>query len=29
VLSSAQTVDGDLAAGDFVRRARQVVDLLG
>jgi ATP-dependent RNA helicase HelY len=29
VLSSVQTLDGELAAGDFVRWARQVVDLLG
>ncbi len=29
VLSSAQTLDGELPAGDFVRWARQVVDLLG
>jgi ATP-dependent RNA helicase HelY len=29
VLASAQTLDGELPAGDFVRWARQVVDLLG
>jgi len=29
VLASAQGLDGDLPAGDFVRWARQVVDLLG
>jgi len=29
VLASAQGIDGDLPAGDFVRWARQVVDLLG
>ena len=29
VLSSVHTLDGELAAGDFVRWARQVVDLLG
>jgi len=29
VLASAQGVDGDMPAGDFVRWARQVVDLLG
>ena len=29
VLASAQGFDGDLPAGDFVRWARQVVDLLG
>ncbi|HEY2674715.1 MAG TPA: RNA helicase, partial [Rugosimonospora sp.] len=29
VLSSVHTLDGDMPAGDFVRWARQVVDLLG
>jgi ATP-dependent RNA helicase HelY len=29
VLASAHSVDGDMPAGDFVRWARQVVDLLG
>ena len=29
MLASAHTVDGDMPAGDFVRWARQVVDLLG
>jgi ATP-dependent RNA helicase HelY len=29
VLASVHTLDGDLPAGDFVRWARQVVDLLG
>jgi ATP-dependent RNA helicase HelY len=29
VLSSIHTLDGDMPAGDFVRWARQVVDLLG
>jgi ATP-dependent RNA helicase HelY len=29
VLASAQTIDGELPAGDFVRWTRQVVDLLG
>ncbi|WP_213450175.1 DEAD/DEAH box helicase [Rhizomonospora bruguierae] len=29
VLASGHTVDGDMPAGDFVRWARQVVDLLG
>jgi ATP-dependent RNA helicase HelY len=29
VLASAQGLDGDLPAGDFVRWARQVIDLLG
>jgi ATP-dependent RNA helicase HelY len=29
VLGSIQTLDGDLPAGDFVRWARQVIDLLG
>jgi ATP-dependent RNA helicase HelY len=29
VLASAQGLDGDMPAGDFVRWARQVVDLLG
>ncbi len=29
VLASAHTVDGDMPAGDFVRWARQVIDLLG
>src|SRR5439155_25339544 len=29
VLASAHGVDGDMPAGDFVRWARQVLDLLG
>ena len=29
VLASAHSVDGDMPAGDFVRWARQVIDLLG
>jgi len=29
VLASAHNLDGDMPAGDFVRWARQVVDLLG
>jgi ATP-dependent RNA helicase HelY len=29
VLASAHGIDGDMPAGDFVRWARQVVDLLG
>ncbi|GAA5181050.1 DEAD/DEAH box helicase [Rugosimonospora acidiphila] len=29
VLSSVHTLDGDMPAGDFVRWARQVIDLLG
>jgi ATP-dependent RNA helicase HelY len=29
VLASAHTADGDMPAGDFVRWARQVIDLLG
>jgi ATP-dependent RNA helicase HelY len=29
VLASAHTMDGDMPAGDFVRWARQVIDLLG
>jgi ATP-dependent RNA helicase HelY len=29
VLGSVHTLDGDMPAGDFVRWARQVVDLLG
>ena len=29
MLASAEGLDGDLPAGDFVRWARQVVDLLG
>ncbi|HEY7176891.1 MAG TPA: RNA helicase, partial [Micromonosporaceae bacterium] len=29
VLASGHTVDGDMPAGDFVRWARQVIDLLG
>ena len=29
VLASGHSLDGDMPAGDFVRWARQVVDLLG
>ena len=29
VLASVHTLDGDMPAGDFVRWARQVIDLLG
>jgi ATP-dependent RNA helicase HelY len=29
VLASVHTLDGDMPAGDFVRWARQVLDLLG